>query len=142
MMALELLDLKTRYPLKLEEFNITTSPVALGYMMIQRLEHVSEKKISSRSFGPYTSKVLAPTSGKKRDGGQKIGELDVFSLLSWDVPFVIEELLGPMSSDHPTKNIMVSELIQKGRTNFRQSKTNPVKEQLSQYMLALHLTSS
>ena len=56
--ALELLGLKPRYPLKLPEFKKTTEPVALGYIFVQKLEHMAEKKLASRGVGTYVAKTL------------------------------------------------------------------------------------
>ena len=140
--ALQLLGLDTTYYLDLPEFNSKTkNKVAVGYCMFQRLEHWSEKKRAARGIGAYVSKGLAPTQGKKRGGGQKVGESDLYSLLGWDVPYVIDELYGSLSSDHPTKNEMVSEIVQTGSTEWKEAKTNPVKDILSQMLLALHLES-
>ena len=139
--ALTIMGLKTRYPLKLKEFNTTTDPVAIGYVYAQKLEHMSAKKIATRGVGPYVSTTLAPTAGKKRGGGQQMGENDLYGLLAWDTPVLIDEFFGPLSSDHVTKNEMVSEIIQVGKTNFKEFKTNPVKDRLGAYMLASHLES-
>lgn len=139
--ALNIMGLKPRYPLKLKEFNTTTDPVAVGYIYEQKLEHMSAKKMASRGIGPYVSSTLAPTAGKKRGGGQQMGENDLYGLLSWDTPIIIDEFFGPLSSDHVTKNEMVSEIIQTGKTTFKQYKTNPVKDRLGAYMLASHLES-
>ena len=106
-----IMGLKPRYRLKLKEFDIVTDPVAVGYVYEQKLEHMSSKKIASRGVGPYVSTTLAPTAGKKRGGGQQMGENDLYGLLSWDTPVLIDEFFGPLSSDHVTKNEMVSECI-------------------------------
>lgn len=139
LLALKMLGLKTKYPLKLNEFNMTTSPVGIGYMYVFKLEHQSEKGMHARSTGPYTSTLLTPTAGKRRDGGQQLGEYDLYSLLSWDAKIVIDEMFGPMSSDHKVKNELISEIIQNGSTNFKASSTNQVKEYFDQMMTALHL---
>ena len=137
-----MLGLKARYKLKLTDLKITTTPVALGYTYSQKLEHLSDKKIAARSIGGgYVSKTLAPTAGKKHGGGQKVGEYDIYSLLSWDCPTIIDEFFGPLAADHATKNEMVAEIVHTGKTTFREAKTNPVRDILSQYMLAIHLES-
>lgn len=141
MKALKLLGLKSAYKLKLPEYGIETSPMAVGYLYVNKLEHQAEKKIHARSTGAYTTGTLAPTGGKKRDGGQKIGEGDLYSLLSWDVPILIDELFGPMSSDHSVKHELISEIVQKGDASFKVSKNNPVKDIFSQMMLAILLES-
>lgn len=139
--ALSLCGLKPRYPLYLKEFDITTGPVAVGYVYVLKLEHMSEKKIHARGVGPYMEGTMAPTSGKKRSGGQQLGEYDMYSLLGWDCPTLVDEFFGPSSSDHTTKNQLISEIIQTGEGTFRQGKTNPVKDLFTHTMLAIHLVS-
>ena len=140
--ALRVLGLKTKYPLMLPTFNNKiTDPISVGYLYVNKLEHMSDKKISARSTGSYATGTLAPTAGAKRGGGQKIGEGDLYSLLAWDVPVLLDELFGPQSSDHGVKNELISEIVQKGDTTFKVSRQNPVKEIFSQYMSAILLKS-
>ena len=139
--ALTILGLKPRVPLELPEFNVKTDPVAVGITYVQKLEHLAEKKIQSRGVGGYQGKSLAPTAGKSRGGGGKMGEYDLYSLLSYDATHVIDEFFGPLSSDHATKNQMISDVLQTGKTAFRQALTNPVKDMLNQFMAALMLES-
>jgi DNA-directed RNA polymerase beta subunit len=139
--ALGVIGLKSHYPLELPEFKRKTKPVGVGVVFVQKLEHMSGKKLASRGVGPYVSTTLAPTAGKRRGGGQKIGESDLYGLLSWDCPILIDEFFGPMSGDHITKNEMIAEIVQTGSTEFREPKTNPVKERLGAFMLAIHLES-
>jgi DNA-directed RNA polymerase beta subunit len=139
--AMTFLGIKPRYPVYLPEYKKTTDPIAIGYVYMHKLEHLSEKKIASRATGPYVAKTFSPTGGKKSQGGRKIGEGDLYSLLAWDVPIVIEEEFGPMSSDQVTKNEMISEIIQTGKTSFRDKRSNPEREFLGQMMLAIHLES-
>ena len=140
--ALKLLNMPTAYKLRLPEYNRISEPVACGYMYVNKLEHQSEKKIHSRATGSYVTGTLAPTGGKKRGGGQKLGEGDLYSLLAWDVPVVIDEMFGPMSSDHMVKHELISEIVQKGETNFKVSMNNPTKDIFSQMMLAIMLKSN
>lgn len=140
--ALKVLGLKTKYPLMLPTFNDKiTDPVSVGYLYVNKLEHQSEKKIHARSTGSYATGTLAPTGGKKRGGGQKIGEGDLYSLLAWDVPILLDELFGPQSSDHGVKHELISEIVQNGDANFKVSRQNPVKELFSQFMSAILLKS-
>lgn len=139
--ALKFLNLKARYPLYIPEYKKYTEPIAIGYMYVNKLEHLSEKKIHGRSTGPYTSVLLTPSHGKKKSGGQKFGEYDVYSLLAWECPIVIDEMFGPMSSDHKTKNEIITEIVNNGKSNFKAVKSNPVKDVFSYYMMAIHLQS-
>lgn len=139
--ALNLLGLKTRYPLYLPEFNKTTEPVGVGYIYVMKLEHRGEAGLHARSTGPYVSNLLTPSAGKRKDGGQSLGEYDCYSLLAWDCPIVLDEMLGPLSADHRIKNEMISEIVQTGETSFRTSRSNPVKDLFAQYMTCIHLQS-
>lgn len=142
--ALKKLNLKDAYPLKLnEEFNNrTTEPVAVGYMYVLKLEHIAEKKIHSRSIGPYVQKTMTPTAGKKRSGAQSIGEYDLYSILGWNGKVLIDEFFGPLSADHVSKNELVSEIIQTGTTRYKETRTNPVRDLFAYMMLSLHLKSN
>ena len=109
---------------------------------MQKLEHMSEKKMSGRGVGSYVSSTFAPTRGKRKGGGQKIGELDMYSLLAWDCPTIIDEFFGPLSADHKIKNEMISEMINTGTTNYKESKADPVREKLDQLMLSIHIENT
>lgn len=137
--ALQFLGLKPAYKLKLPEYNRYSDPIAVGYMYVNKLEHQSEKKIHSRSTGAYVTGTLAPSAGKKRGGGQKLGEGDLYSLLSWDVPIVIDEMFGGMSSDHMVKHQLISDIVQTGDAEFRVSENNPVRNIFSMMMTAILL---
>ena len=140
--ALRVIGLEPSYKLKLPEFGIVTdTKMPVGYMYVNKLEHMSEKKIHARGTGSYISKTLAPTAGKRREGGQKVGEGDLYGLLAWDSPILIEEFFGPSSSDHLVKNEMISNIVQNGQTEHIQSKTNPVKDMFGSMMMAIHLES-
>lgn len=139
--ALEYLGVEARSKLDIPGFGKSKEKVTVGYIYETKLEHMSEKKLATRSVGGYVSKTMAPTQGKKREGGQKIGEHDMYSLLSWDCPVLIEEFFGALSSDHVTKNEIISEIIHTGRGEFKFAKSNPVKDLYSQMMLAIHLQS-
>jgi len=140
--AMTLLGLSPRIPLFLPEYKKKTKPVAVGLAYVHKLEHLADKKMASRGTGPYTGKTFGPTQGKKRDGGQKVSEYDMYSLLAWNAPYMIEEFFGPLSSDHSTKNVMISEIIQTGKTRFRPATTNPEKDLLTQMMMAIHLEAT
>lgn len=139
--AMSLLGLSPRTKLTIPGFGRTSESVAVGYIHEQKLEHMSEKKMAARSVGGYISKTLSPTAGKRRGGGQKVGEHDLYSLLSWDCPMATEEFFGALSGDHITKNEIISEIVQSGKGSFKQAKSNPVGEMFSMLMLAIHLES-
>jgi len=137
--ALKVCGLKPAYPLYLPKYGRKTNPVSVGYIYVNKLEHISEKKIHTRSTGTYKQSTLTPVAGKKRGGGQQFGEYETYSLLAWDCPIILDEFHGPLSSDHVTKNEMISEIIKTGETTFRYAKTDPVRETFTALMLAIHV---
>lgn len=136
--ALNVLNLKTKYKLYLPEFNCYTNyEVPFGYMYIYKLEHMGDMKIHSRSTGPVTGKVLQPTAGKGREGGQRLGEQESLSFISYGALLSLQEFFGPLSDDHVTKNEIISDIIQTGHAEYRVPKTNPSKDLLNAYFTSL-----
>ncbi len=138
--VMNVLQIKDGYDLFLPEFNTKTyNSVPVGYMYFQKLEHIGDMKIHSRSTGPVKGKTLHPTAGKKAEGAQRIGELDTYSLISYNTPLLISEFFGPLSDDIATKNEMISDIIQGGSTKFKEVKTSPIKDLLKSYFISLML---
>jgi DNA-directed RNA polymerase beta subunit len=138
---LKRLGLKPGYKLKLPEYNIlTASEVSFGYLYIAKLEHIGEMKAHSRSTGPTVGKTLQPTGGKRREGGQRMGEGDTWALFSYNCNKLASEFFGPLSDDVKSKNEMISEIIQTGETHFKKTKSSPTRDLLSAYFTSLMLT--
>ena len=138
--ALKVVGLKTAYNLKLPEYNIkTASKVPVGIMYISKLEHMGDAKIYGRSTGPVTSKTSQPTSGKRHDGGQRLGELDTYSFISYNCPSVLAEFMGPLSDDYITRDEIMADIIQNGNAAYREPKISPVKDLLNSYFVSLML---
>ncbi len=141
--TLKILGLKTSYNLKLPEYNTKTkNAVPYGYMYISKLEHIGENKLSARSTGPMTGKTAQPTAGRKKLGGQRLGELDSYSFLSYNSTACLSELMGPLSDDFVTKDEIISEVVQTGGADFRPAKANPSKDLLNSYFVSLMLDRS
>ena len=139
--VMDILGLKSGYKLRIPEYNTSTSnEVPIGYMYIQKLEQIGEMKIYSRSTGPVTGKTLQPTAGKRKEGGQKLGEMDTYSLISYNTPILLSEMLGPLSDDHITKNEMINDIIHFGSAKYRDAKVAPVQDLVKSYFIALMLT--
>jgi DNA-directed RNA polymerase beta subunit len=136
--CLKSLGLKSGYNLSLPEFNTKTkSKVPIGYMYILKLEHIAKDKLHARSTGPMTSKTFQPTAGKKREGGQRMGELDTYSFISYNCPNLLAEFFGPLSDDIQTKNEILSDIIQTGSAKYRNPKASPVRDLLNSYFISL-----
>ena len=140
--ALTKLDLKPGYKLYLPEYGTyTQKEVSVGYTYLAKLEHIGELKVHARSTGPVTTKTGQPTAGKRHEGGQRIGELDSFSIISYNVLNLLSELLGPMSDDMISRNEMMSEIINTGECKFRIPKVSMARELLGAYFISLLLDS-
>jgi len=138
--AIKKLKLQTAYHLTLPEYNTKTkTPVPFGYLYIAKLEHIGEMKTHSRSTGPVTGKMLQPTAGKRREGGQRMGEGDTWALASYNCPTLLSEFFGPLSDDIVTKNEIITEIIQTGDADFRPPKASPTKDLLNAYFTSLML---
>jgi len=138
--ALGVLGLKQGYKLFLPELNTyTMRDVPVGYMYIAKLEHLGDNKIFARSTGPVTGKTAQPTAGKRREGGQKVGELDTYAFISYNCPAVLAELMGPLSDDYSTKEEILSDIINDGHAEYRPAKVAPAKDLLNAYFIALML---
>jgi DNA-directed RNA polymerase beta subunit len=139
--VLKNIGLKESYYLTLPEFKIKTlNKVAYGYGYLTKLEHMGDAKIYGRSIGPVTGKTAQPTQGKKRGGGQRLGEGDVASLISYDCLKTLVELSGPLSDDFITKDELINEIIETGNAKFRTPKIVPAKNLLNSYFISLMLT--
>jgi len=138
--ALRLLGLEPAYHLYLPEFGTKTHyKVPVGYMYILKLEHLGEMKLHARSTGPTISRTLQPTAGKRREGGQRVGEADTYALISQNCLKVLDELFGPLSDDVVTKEEIISDIVRTGSAKWRPSKTSPIRELVNSYFIALML---
>ena len=76
------------------------NPSTIGYQYFFKLNHLSSSKISIRSEGTeydYDQISLQPLKGKKRNGGQRIGEMEFAALFAHDVPKIMNEILNVKS---------------------------------------------
>jgi len=95
----------------------------VGYMFWEKLHHLSEEKISARSFGGYNKKTMQPLSGKKMKGGQKFGEMEVWALIAHDANNLLEETLGLKSDDVNAKNKALKSLLERGKATLTKGTT-------------------
>jgi DNA-directed RNA polymerase subunit beta len=138
--AMNVLGIKTKYKMTLPKYNTTTNhEVPVGYMYISKLEHLGSEKIYARGTGPVTGKTSQPTAGKRRDGGQRLGELDTYSFISYNCPSVLAEFMGPLSDDYITREEIMAEIVQKGSADYKEPKISPAKDLLNSYFISLML---
>lgn len=103
--------------LGLEEMEKITLPngktieVTYGKVYFYRLQHEPEKKIIARSVGRYDSSFNQPLGGRKDGGGHRIGEMETWSLLAYEVYNFLVEYLN-IKSDNPSERMrLIQHLI-------------------------------
>lgn len=66
-----------------------------------KLIHQVDDKIHGRSRGPYAIVTQQPVRGRARQGGQRVGEMEVWALEGFGVAHILQEMLT-YKSDHIT----------------------------------------
>jgi len=74
-------------------------PVTVGYMYIMKLNHMAEDKLHARSVGPYSLVTQQPLGGKAQQGGQRLGEMEVWALEAYGAAYTLQEMLTYKSDD-------------------------------------------
>ncbi len=69
------------------------------YIYILKLNHLVDDKIHARPTGPYSIGIKQPLKGKNNLGGQRLGEMEVWSLQSYGVAHPLNELLSTKCDD-------------------------------------------
>ena len=71
----------------------------VGYMYMNKLNHMIADKIHARSTGPYTMVTQQPLGGKAQNGGQRFGEMEVWALEAYGASYTLQEMLTIKSDD-------------------------------------------
>ena len=74
-------------------------PVVVGIGYIMKLIHMIEDKTHARSTGPYSLVTQQPLGGKAQMGGQRLGEMEVWTLESHKAAYTLQEMLTIKSDD-------------------------------------------
>jgi DNA-directed RNA polymerase subunit beta len=74
-------------------------PVSVGVMYVLKLHHMVEDKIHMRSIGPYSLTTQQPLGGKAQNGGQRVGEMEVWAFLGYGAAHSLREILTIKSDD-------------------------------------------
>jgi len=73
--------------------------VSVGVMYMLKLHHMVEDKIHMRSIGPYSLTTQQPLGGKAQNGGQRVGEMEVWAFLGYGAAYSLREILTIKSDD-------------------------------------------
>jgi DNA-directed RNA polymerase subunit beta len=86
--------------------------VGIKYML--KLHHLVEDKIHARSVGPYSMVTQQPLGGKAQNGGQRLGEMEVWALEGYGAANILQEMLT-VKSDDINGRTQLYEAIVKGK---------------------------
>jgi DNA-directed RNA polymerase beta subunit len=117
--AAELLNIELEervYIPELKTWTKTKVPVGISYY--NSLEFFSEDSESLRATGGYVSLTGQPQKGRARMGGQSIGNMDIYDILTYDAPAILEEFMTMRSDDFSSKRIVTTDIIQNGKTQI------------------------
>lgn len=87
--------------------------VTVGVIYMMKLSHLVDDKIHARSIGPYSLITQQPLGGKAQFGGQRFGEMEVWSLEGYGAAHTLQEMLT-IKSDDVSGRARVYEAIVKG----------------------------
>jgi DNA-directed RNA polymerase beta subunit/DNA-directed RNA polymerase beta' subunit len=81
----------------------TALPVTVGFSYFLKLNHLAEEKVHGRGFvrHKYNAASQQPLKGKRREGGQRMGEMEMWALEAYDARHILQEMLT-LKSDNPT----------------------------------------
>jgi DNA-directed RNA polymerase subunit beta len=82
-------------------------------MYILKLIHLVEDKVHARATGPYSLISQQPLGGKAQFGGQRFGEMEVWTLEAYGAAHNLQEMLT-IKSDDVTGRAKAYEAIVKG----------------------------
>ena len=74
-------------------------PVTVGTIYIMKLNHMVDDKLHARSVGPYSLVTQQPLGGKAQQGGQRLGEMEVWALEAYGAAYALQEMLTYKSDD-------------------------------------------
>jgi DNA-directed RNA polymerase subunit beta len=92
--------------------------VTVGYIYMMKLLHLVDDKIHARSIGPYSLVTQQPLGGKAQRGGQRFGEMEVWSLQAYGAAHTLQEMLT-IKSDDVAGRTKAYEAIVKGQKELQ-----------------------
>ncbi len=74
-------------------------PVVVGNIYLNKLHHLVDDKVHSRSTGNYSLVTQQPLGGRSHGGGQRFGEMEVWALEAYGAAYTLQEMLTIKSDD-------------------------------------------
>lgn len=89
--------------------------VTAGYLYVMKLNHLIDHKIHGRSTGPYNVVTQQASKGKSRNGGQRLGEMEVWALQAYGAAYTLQEMLTFKSDSTVARTNFLQQFI-KGKS--------------------------
>ena len=70
-----------------------------------------DDKIHARSTGPYSLVTQQPLGGKAQQGGQRLGEMEVWALEAYGAANTLQEMLTVKSDDVPGRTKVYKNIV-------------------------------
>lgn len=86
-------------------------PSTVGKAYILKLIHQVDEKIHARSIGPYSLITQQPLRGRSKQGGQRVGEMEVWALEGFGASYILQELLTIKSDDIEGRNKLTKSIL-------------------------------
>lgn len=86
--------------------------ITVGYAYILKLIHMSSEKINTRGIGPYSLVTKQPLKGKIKNGGQRLGEMEIWSLEAFGSAYNLQEVISIKSDDYTNKYQTIFAIIE------------------------------
>lgn len=91
-------------------------PATVGVMYIMKLHHLVDDKIHARSIGPYSLVTQQPLGGKAQFGGQRLGEMEVWTMEAYGAAYALQEFLTVKSDDVAGRTRMYEKIVKGDNT--------------------------
>ena len=108
----------------------TELPVVVGYQYLMKLNHLAVKKAVFRPVGrkngppDYDGGTFQPPRGRRRRGGQRLGEMEMWALAAWSVPNVLAESVALKSDDLATRDELRKTVSRAGMSGMAEVATH------------------
>jgi len=87
------------------------NPITVGKAYMLKLVHLVDDKIHARSTGPYSLVTQQPLGGRAQQGGQRLGEMEVWALEAFGAAYTLQELLTIKSDDMQGRNQTLNSIV-------------------------------
>jgi len=90
------------------------APLVVGPVSVMRLNHLAIDKLSMRATGPYSVAHMQPLRGRKHKGGQRLGEMEVWSYLAHGATQNLSEVISFRSDYTASPSQAYVQLVERG----------------------------